>query len=169
MLRAIPPLNALRATYWLRLSQELVRVGDGCASFNQGENNDKGIRGCTSMINSGGHKGRAIAYHDRGGPYQTKGDYARAIANYDQALRQNPKSASAYNNRVDVPLSVAGPASMPTCGLYIRIGAYVWPFCPLSRDHTLRSTIFLFNSAICLPGLRPLGQTCAQFKMVWQR
>ena len=39
----------------------------------------------------------------------------------------------------------------------------------LLRDQTRRSTIFCFNSAMALPGFSPFGQTCAQFKMVWQR
>ena len=65
----------------------------------QGENNDKGIRGCTSIINSGGHKGHESAYYNRGAAYQTKGDYDRAIADYDQVIRLNPEAVRAYNNR----------------------------------------------------------------------
>ena len=34
---------------------------------------------------------------------------------------------------------------------------------------TTRSTIIFLISAIALAGLRPLGQTWAQFRMVWQR
>ena len=65
----------------------------------QGENNNKGIRGCTSIINSGGHKERESAYFNRGLAYQAKGDYDRAIADYDQVIRLNPEAIHAYNNR----------------------------------------------------------------------
>ncbi len=34
---------------------------------------------------------------------------------------------------------------------------------------TRRSTIIFLISAIALAGLRPFGQVCAQFMMVWQR
>ena len=36
-------------------------------------------------------------------------------------------------------------------------------------DQTARSTISFLISAMALAGLRPFGQTCAQFMMVWQR
>jgi tetratricopeptide (TPR) repeat protein len=41
----------------------------------------------------------ASAYSARGFRYRDKGDYDRAIADYDQAIRINPKQASAYTNR----------------------------------------------------------------------
>jgi len=37
------------------------------------------------------------------------------------------------------------------------------------RGQTRRSTIIFLISAIALAGLRPLGQVCVQFMMVWQR
>ena len=37
------------------------------------------------------------------------------------------------------------------------------------KDQTARSTSIFFVSAIALAGLRPLGQTFAQFMIVWQR
>ncbi|MDH6648946.1 UNVERIFIED_ORG: hypothetical protein M2312_003602 [Rhizobium esperanzae] len=39
----------------------------------------------------------------------------------------------------------------------------------MHRDQTRRSTIIFLISAIALAGLRPLGQVCAQFMIVWQR
>ena len=41
----------------------------------------------------------AKAYNNRGVAYYKKGDYDRAIADYNEALRLDPKDASAYNNR----------------------------------------------------------------------
>ena len=36
-------------------------------------------------------------------------------------------------------------------------------------DHTRRSTISFFSSAMALAGLRPFGQALVQFRIVWQR
>ncbi len=41
----------------------------------------------------------ASAYNNRGVAYKNKGEYDRAIADYDKAISLNPKYASAYNNR----------------------------------------------------------------------
>jgi len=44
--------------------------------------------------------------------------------------------------------------------------------CCRERDrprYTTRSASIFFTSAMALAGLRPLGQTWAQFMMVWQR
>jgi len=43
---------------------------------------------------------------------------------------------------------------------------------PLARrleNYTTRSTSIFFTSAMALAGLRPFGQTWAQFMIVWQR
>ena len=39
----------------------------------------------------------------------------------------------------------------------------------MGQAYTRRSTIIFLISAIALAGLRPLGQVCVQFMMVWQR
>ena len=52
---------------------------------------------------------QAIFYNNRGEVYYRKGEYDRAIADYDQALRLDPDFAFAYNGRGSV---------------YIRKGAY---------------------------------------------
>jgi tetratricopeptide (TPR) repeat protein len=39
------------------------------------------------------------AYNNRGSVYFTKGDYDRAIKDFDEAIRLDPKDAGAYNNR----------------------------------------------------------------------
>lgn len=39
----------------------------------------------------------------------------------------------------------------------------------MHADQTRRSTIIFLISAIALAGLRPFGQVCAQFMIVWQR
>jgi len=39
------------------------------------------------------------AYNNRGSVYAKKGDYTRAIADFDAAIRINPQLASAFGNR----------------------------------------------------------------------
>jgi hypothetical protein len=41
--------------------------------------------------------------------------------------------------------------------------------CLIATDQIARSAIIFLVSAIALAGLNPLGQTFAQFMMVWQR
>lgn len=59
------------------------------------------IRGCTAEIQSGKPKGAALAaaLHNRGAGYANKGDYERAIQDFDQALRLTPKDALVLYNR----------------------------------------------------------------------
>lgn len=50
---------------------------------------------CTRAIQSGALSGSglAITFNNRGNAYQSKGDYQRAIQDYDEALRIDPDSA----------------------------------------------------------------------------
>ena len=56
---------------------------------------------CTRAIQSGALSGSglAVTFNNRGNAYQSKGDYQRAIQDYDEALRIDPDSALAFNNR----------------------------------------------------------------------
>ncbi|MGB9027419.1 MAG: tetratricopeptide repeat protein, partial [Rhodomicrobium sp.] len=56
---------------------------------------DAGIKACTNIIDSY-DKGynRAIAYNIRGNDYWRKGEYDRAIADFDQAIRLDPQDAA---------------------------------------------------------------------------
>lgn len=62
---------------------------------------DETIAGCDAVIASGRMKGDdlAAAYGARAYAYNRKGDYARAIADHDVAIRMNPRGAMLLNNR----------------------------------------------------------------------
>ncbi len=59
------------------------------------------ISGCTAEIQSGKRKGAVLsaAFTNRGSGYANKGDYGRAIQDYDQAIKLDPKNAHALFNR----------------------------------------------------------------------
>jgi tetratricopeptide (TPR) repeat protein len=59
------------------------------------------LESCTALIHSAGQTRRAVvAAYNRGGiAYDDKGEHDRAIADFDEAIRLDPKSAFAYNNR----------------------------------------------------------------------
>ena len=74
------------------------REWDAC----NGSDDDAGIIGCTNVLNRGARESqedRATAYNNRGWSYSQKGDYDRAIADYDEAIRLNPKFGLALVNR----------------------------------------------------------------------
>ena len=62
---------------------------------------DRNIAGCTRIIEDAdeGKTMRGVAYVARGLAWQKKGDLDRALADYTQAIKINPKDALAYNNR----------------------------------------------------------------------
>lgn len=71
------------------------------AACAQVRNHDAAIAGCTRVIEDLKQKpkGRAAAHYNRGNAYAAKGGHDAAIADYDEAIRLDPKNASAYNNR----------------------------------------------------------------------
>src|SRR5450631_4657922 len=57
------------------------------------------IMGCTALIDSGEHTAAlAIAYNNRGDAYTAKGDYDRAVQDFDQSIKINPTNAPTFNN-----------------------------------------------------------------------
>ena len=62
---------------------------------------DTVIDGCTTIIQSSqeAREKLATAFDNRGVAYRLKGDYERALQDYDQATRLNPDNANAFNNR----------------------------------------------------------------------
>jgi tetratricopeptide (TPR) repeat protein len=61
---------------------------------------DVAIAACTRSIESGQFTGHnlAVDYSNRGVEYKTKGDYDHAIADYNDAIRLDPKYTDAYYN-----------------------------------------------------------------------
>jgi lipoprotein NlpI len=58
------------------------------------------IDGCSAVIEAGrGGAPLSWAFNNRGSAYLDKRDYDRAIADYDQAIRLDPKNANVYTNR----------------------------------------------------------------------
>jgi len=59
------------------------------------------LESCTVVIQSAGQTRQVLvaAYHNRSVAYNRKGEYDRAIADLDEAIRLDPKFALAYNNR----------------------------------------------------------------------
>jgi tetratricopeptide (TPR) repeat protein len=62
---------------------------------------ERSIRGCTRVLQDRGEtaKDRAGAHYNRGLAYHEKGDYDRAIADYDASIRLNPDFPYAYGSR----------------------------------------------------------------------
>jgi tetratricopeptide (TPR) repeat protein len=64
------------------------------------KDSDLRIQGCTALIKQNlSNALAAIAYNNRGIAYDDKGDHDRAMADYNQAIRLDPKDASHYFNR----------------------------------------------------------------------
>jgi tetratricopeptide (TPR) repeat protein len=59
------------------------------------------IDACTSLIDSGKQTPQTlvIAYNNRGNAYVAKGEYDRAVQDYDQSIKLSPTYSKAFNNR----------------------------------------------------------------------
>ena len=88
----------LTAMLFLTTGSAQADMEDDCV---QTDDPDLRIGGCTVAIQSGQWAGEnlAKAYNNRGHAYNILGQYTRAIADYDQALRLAPNDAIAYNGR----------------------------------------------------------------------
>jgi lipoprotein NlpI len=80
------------------LGQELT---DAQLCFAIGGNPDLAILHCTRAIESKRYSGEDLhrLHLGRGAEWSAKGEHDRAIADYDAAIRLNPKSADAFHNR----------------------------------------------------------------------
>ena len=72
---------------------------------------DQRLSGCTAVIESGSYQGDRLsnAFSNRGLAYSANGESDRAIQDYDQSIRLNPKNAATFNNRGNVYLNKHQP------------------------------------------------------------
>jgi tetratricopeptide (TPR) repeat protein len=62
---------------------------------------DERINACTALIQSGRLLGETLAeiFNNRGGAHYYKSEFDRALSDYEQAIKLNPRYPSAFNNR----------------------------------------------------------------------
>lgn len=75
-------------------------ISSGLAARERGDQ-EGAIKRYSHAIESGGldNQNLAIAYNNRANAYDDKGDSERALEDYDQAVRLDPRLAEAYYNR----------------------------------------------------------------------
>jgi tetratricopeptide (TPR) repeat protein len=103
---ALAALLAVASLCWAGAMEEMEselatdNISSGLAAHARGDH-DGAIARYTQAISSGAlaKESLAIAYNNRGNAYDDKGDTAKAIADYDQALRLNPLFTETYFNR----------------------------------------------------------------------
>jgi tetratricopeptide (TPR) repeat protein len=86
---------------------------------------DAAIADCTRAIQSGRFTGHALAlkFSNRGVEWRLKGDYERAIADYDEAIRLDPKYADArYNRCIAYNRTQKYDLALPDCNEAIALG-----------------------------------------------
>lgn len=93
--RGIGGIVAVAATI-ISASAQLSPHWQACTG-NPGIDWDQQIKSCTALIESEKElkENVAIAFYNRALAYENKKDYTRAIADYDEAIRLNPKDADA--------------------------------------------------------------------------
>jgi|GEM_PF-1278125 len=103
---AAPKRRTVRRPTGYSAEREMAAQGDKAgprdvAACAQVKDHDAAVAGCTRVIEDGKQKpkSRAAAYYNRGNAHAAKGDQAGAIADYDEAIKLEPKNARAFNNR----------------------------------------------------------------------
>jgi tetratricopeptide (TPR) repeat protein len=81
------------------LAQTLLQVVELCNGADR-SSPDPQIYGCTTLIDSGAKPNvLTIAYNNRGDAYIAKGEYDRAIQDFDESIKLASNNAKAFNNR----------------------------------------------------------------------
>jgi tetratricopeptide (TPR) repeat protein len=102
--RRIVRLRTCRAVVLALLLEVAPAFGAGQGDYDgcmQNVDQDRRIAGCARIIDDVGesNRNRRIAYDNRGTAWHAKGENDRAIADYTEAIKLNPKDVPAYNNR----------------------------------------------------------------------
>jgi tetratricopeptide (TPR) repeat protein len=94
--RGIVPL-----TLFLALAGPALAVSERDKTDCAEGNLDRQIAGCSRIIQdrSATARERFVSFYNRGNAYRDKFDYDRALADYSEAIRLDPKQAFAHNNR----------------------------------------------------------------------
>jgi tetratricopeptide (TPR) repeat protein len=96
-------MTALIAGIMALVSIPLVAVAqdDSTLCTDVAAKDDARIAACTRVIDSGKWSGPSVAwaYSSRGSAYLSKGNLAKAIADFDVAIKLDPKSADTFYNR----------------------------------------------------------------------
>jgi len=74
---------------------------DWCENKEYAYSPDMQLNGCTALIQSRRWSGKdlALIFNNRGNAYNDKNDYDRAIADFSEAIRLDPKYAFPYDGR----------------------------------------------------------------------
>ncbi len=84
---------------WPAAAQTQQQI-DQCMNTDSSSSPELQIAACTAVIQSGrSGKDLALAYNNRAIDYRRNGDYDRAIADYSEAIKLEPKNTAAYYNR----------------------------------------------------------------------
>ncbi len=92
-------MRALFLAVGIALTFSGTAFGGAAHDCDQDKDQDLAIRGCTLLIEGRARGNKVFAFNNRGTAYGSKGEYDRAIADYDQAIALNPKLVEPYNNR----------------------------------------------------------------------
>src|SRR5438105_2835094 len=94
--------NALAAALFATIALSVCAparagVAEDCASLDP----NVSTAGCSAIIETGPTRqvDTAMAYANRGRAYLVLGDFAKALADLDEAVRQQPRYAAAYSHR----------------------------------------------------------------------
>ena len=91
--------------FWSALFAAMIFLSySAAADCDSPQDPEAAIIDCTQSINSGKWKGRYLAafYTNRAAAYHERGDNDRAVADYNEAIRLDPKSGKAFVGRGEV-------------------------------------------------------------------
>src|SRR5262249_20356471 len=119
---------------FLLLTTVQTAVADDIKDCNQDDDLDLKLRACTAFIGSGQAQGKQLpaAYVHLGSANYSKGDYGRAIADYNKALRLDPQNIDAHTSKGQAYLAKGDlGAAFSSLGRAIKLrpdfaGAYMY-------------------------------------------